>query len=437
MKNSLNSNYHAIRNLKLNSHFKKGDVLVLFGELFSKGYANGLVDEAEKRGMKIIRSTVGRRDKDGTLRPLTPEEAGSHPAPFINIPLEAGFDLEKGPHGISPVEALKDVKLNDWENFKFPEGLIQDSQEKGRIRFQNSVELYMKELENHIPPGANVLFAHLMAGGVPRAKIVLPIINRMVKGTGDRYVPSEQLIPTDIGQFCLANFQEVTAETLRILVKVSQNLRDKIQLQGGQSSIVAYGYHGTEILIGQEYRWQTYTPYFQGWAKMKLEEYSREASQNGVKVCVYNCPEILTNSSSIFNGVELSLYPLLGAIGKETQKSPKWNEILNKCLTLMKPGTQFEDIMKFSTDYQNSPEILEKNIFSAWPQNTSQVQLEKMLKSSDYLVELHTDSKNLITFILSEVVFSACGKVMLNDSPQPEAPVSWINHDVIAKIFHS
>lgn len=49
------------------SPYKKGDVLVLFGELF-RGYANGLVEEAERRGMTIVRATVGRREKDGVLR---------------------------------------------------------------------------------------------------------------------------------------------------------------------------------------------------------------------------------------------------------------------------------------------------------------------------------------------------------------------------------
>ena len=33
----------------------------IIGELFSRGYANGLVEEAEKCGMTILRATVGRR----------------------------------------------------------------------------------------------------------------------------------------------------------------------------------------------------------------------------------------------------------------------------------------------------------------------------------------------------------------------------------------
>lgn len=431
----MNTQYHAIRELKQNNHFKKGDVLVLFGELFSKGYANGLVEEAEKRGMTVIRSTVGRREKDGTLRKLTAEESELQTKPFINVPLEAGFDLEKTSFGTSPAEALKEVKLGDWESFKFPAGMIEEARENGRKRFTTSVDQYLAELENLIPEKSNVLFAHLMAGGVPRAKIVLPIINRIVKGTGDRYVPSESLMPTEIGQFCLTNFQEVTAETFRIFVERSEKLRAKIKAQGGDYSFVAYGYHGTEILINNDYRWQTYTPYIQGWAKMKLEEYSQQISAVGVKSAVYNCPEILTNSSSIFNGVELSLYPLLGAIAKESSNSILFKNLTERCLSLLKPELSYEKIMQLSSVYQNSPEILEKNQFNLWPQHTSQRQLETMLDRSNVFVEAHKDTKQLITYILSEVVFSACGKVMINDSAQPEAAVSWINHDVIAKIF--
>ncbi|MFA7634012.1 MAG: hypothetical protein WCX90_10260 [Thiohalomonadaceae bacterium] len=43
--------------------------LVLFGELFGRGYANGLIDEARKSGMTILGVTVGRRDENDQLRP--------------------------------------------------------------------------------------------------------------------------------------------------------------------------------------------------------------------------------------------------------------------------------------------------------------------------------------------------------------------------------
>ncbi|MEZ5703070.1 MAG: hypothetical protein R3E42_15665 [Burkholderiaceae bacterium] len=64
----------ALTQLPQQNIFQKGDVFVLFGELFGRGYANGLVNEARKAGMTIVGITVGRREADGTLRPLDDEE---------------------------------------------------------------------------------------------------------------------------------------------------------------------------------------------------------------------------------------------------------------------------------------------------------------------------------------------------------------------------
>ena len=61
----------SLRDIPQNSIFRKGDVFVLFGELFGRGYANGLVNEARKAGMTIIGITVGRRDENHVLRALT------------------------------------------------------------------------------------------------------------------------------------------------------------------------------------------------------------------------------------------------------------------------------------------------------------------------------------------------------------------------------
>ncbi len=70
--------------------YKAGDVLVLVGELFGRGYANGLLEEAKRLGMTVLGTTVGRRNSDGTLRPLTAEELAEAEAllgsRIINIP---------------------------------------------------------------------------------------------------------------------------------------------------------------------------------------------------------------------------------------------------------------------------------------------------------------------------------------------------------------
>ena len=88
----------ALKNIPQGNIFRKGDTFVLFGELFGRGYANGLVNEARKAGMTIIGVTVGRRDENNALRPLTDEELTLAEAnlggKIINVPLMAGFDLD-------------------------------------------------------------------------------------------------------------------------------------------------------------------------------------------------------------------------------------------------------------------------------------------------------------------------------------------------------
>lgn len=433
----MNSNYFALRSLPPadSGQFKKGDVLVLFGELFSRGYANGLVEEAEKRGMKIIRTTVGRREKDGTLRPLNAEEIASIPKPFINVPLEAGFDLETDQDGKPLLDFIRDTKLSEWQDASIPEKSLQAAKEKGRQRFKKNLATYLEQLSQEIPSGANVLFAHLMAGGVPRAKIIMPLMNRSVKGTGDRFLSSEVFWNSGLGRLCQLSFNEVTAETFNILVQDSAALRKKLEASGSRVSYLAYGYHGTEILINGEYRWQSYSPYVQGWAKKLLEDYSRQFRAQGLNTCVYNCPEILTNSSAIFSGVEISLYPLLGALQKEGAQSASAKKMIADRLAELKDGTTIDSLMKFTADYLNSDIIKAHCHFDQWPQHNSKDQLEKMLAASDYLIDLHKDPKQLMTFALSEVVFECCGQAMLADSFQPQAPVAWINHDIIAKLY--
>ena len=411
------------------STYKPGDLLVLFGELFSRGYANGLVEEAEAQKMTLVRSTVGRREKDHTLRALLPEEQPS--GPFINVPLEAGFDFEKNSTGLSPVEMLKDCKLTDWLGFKLDQKALEESRELGRKRFRTNVQKYITELEKIWKPGQNVLFAHLMAGGVPRAKIVMPLMNRAFKGIGDRYISSEQFWTSDIGQLCAANFLEVTAYTFKELVELTKPFREKVEKSQGRVTYMAYGYHGTEVLFENKYHWQTYTPYLQGWAKMELENYSEQFFKQGLSSCVYNCPEILTNSSSIFQGVEISLYPLVFSLMKNGSSTSK--DIVQKCRALLKDEVSWDQFQKTLDQFFTAPEIRQHCIFEKWPQHSSREQLEKMIATSEVLYSYHKDEKNLMTSLLSEVVFEACGKIMLHSSWQPPKSVAWIGHPIISQ----
>jgi len=87
--------FEPLRQVNPVSGFGNKDVLVVFGEVFARGYVNGLIDEAKKAGMKVIYGTVGRRDENDELRPLTAEELAAKDQPLVNVPLECGFDLAK------------------------------------------------------------------------------------------------------------------------------------------------------------------------------------------------------------------------------------------------------------------------------------------------------------------------------------------------------
>jgi hypothetical protein len=423
--------FFPIRQRPAKHQFKKGDVLVLFGELFNRGYANGLVEEAEKCGLKIVRATVGRRDGNGDLRPLTDEESANIPRPFINVPLEAGFDLEKDESGKAPNDYLSGVKLSDWQNASIPEASLNYSKNKGRERFRKNVQLFLKDLEQHLTPGGHVHFAHLMAGGVPRCKIVMPLMNRVFKGVGDRFLDSKTFWESGIGVLLEQNFREVTAETFNTLVAESSALREKLKSQGGSVSYVAYGYHGTEIIVKGEYQWQSYAPYIQGWAKIALEDYSKEWAKKGVQTCVYNCPEILTNSSSIFQGIEIPLYNLIRALQKETPTAELTKKIELECHHALKEGSNLHEVFKVVDEFLTSDVFLQTSVFEGWPHHSRKNQIETALNVSDRIAALHKDEKLLMTATLSELVFKGCGYIMLHDAVHPKSPVAWIGHDAV------
>jgi hypothetical protein len=143
-----------LRNLPQDNIFRKGDVFVLFGELFGRGYANGLVNEARNAGMTIIGVTVGRRDENNALRALTAEELATAEANLggriINVPLMAGFDLD-APHPHPRISGKSSMK---------------------NVPSSVSTLSHRYEPTRHTP-------THTMAGGLP--KKVFTIANRVYK----------------------------------------------------------------------------------------------------------------------------------------------------------------------------------------------------------------------------------------------------------------
>ncbi|MBK9160346.1 MAG: hypothetical protein IPM27_02050 [Nitrosomonadales bacterium] len=426
----------SLRDIPKKNIFRKGDVFVLFGELFGRGYANGLVDEARKSGMTLIGITVGRRDENNALRPLTGEELAlaetNLGGRIINVPLMAGFDLDAPAGEATPTDLLGNMTLKSWQEDKLDWQHIEKCREAGVKRFKDSVAKVMAELDGMIADGSNVFFAHTMAGGIPKVKVFLAIANRIYKGQGDRFMSSRALLDSDLGKLILMNFDEVTANTFQHLIEGSSAIRTRLEKTGGQVRYTAYGYHGTEILIDGGYQWQTYTNYTQGYAKMLLERIAEAAWANGIRATVYNCPEIRTNSSDIFVGVELSLFPLLNALKREN--GGEWAETQwQTCRELLQESSTLEGLLQKIDAYNASDVMTGFRNFEAWPMDNNRELADLMIGTSDGITQMHKDRKVLVTDLLSALVLEGTGPLMFYETSEPAAPVIWLNHDIIAK----
>jgi len=426
----------SLRQIPQHNIFRKGDVFVLFGELFGRGYANGLVNEARNAGMTIIGITVGCRDENNALRALTDEERAVAEANLggriINQPLMAGFDLDAPSGEPTPTALLGSMTLKSWQQDKLDWQQIDKCHAVGVKRFKDSVAKVMTELDGMITDGSNVFFAHTMAGGIPKVKVFLAIANRIYKGRGERFMSARALLDSDLGKLCLKNFDEVTANTFQYLIEGSAAIRTRIEKTGGQVRYTAYGYHGTEILIDGFYQWQTYTNYTQGNAKMRLEHIAVDAWSQGIKATVFNCPEIRTNSSDIFVGVELSLFPLLKALKQEGGSA--WAETQwQACRDTLQVGESLEALLQKIDDYNASSVMQTYRNFSAWPMDNSAALADLMIGTSEEITQMHKNRKSLVTDVLSALVLEGTGPLMFMQASQPEAPVLWLNHDVIAK----
>jgi hypothetical protein len=425
-----------LRNVPQSNIFRKGDVFVLFGELFGRGYANGLINEARKAGMTIVGVTVGRRDENNALRALTAEELATAEqnlgGRIINVPLMAGFDLDAPAGEPTPTDLISDMTLKSWQTDKLDWAQIERCRAAGVQRFKDSVAKVMAELDGMIPDGANAFFAHTMAGGIPKVKVFLAIANRIYKGRGERFMPSSALVNSDLGKLILMNFDEVTANTFQHLIEGSASIRARLEKSGGQVRYTAYGYHGTEILIDGKYQWQTYTNYTQGRAKMRLEQHAEAAWAQGIKATVYNCPEIRTNSSDIFVGVELSLFPLLKALKQEGGSA--WAEMQwQACREVLQEGESLENLLHTIDDYNDSAVMKGFRNFEAWPMDNTAELADVMIGTSEAITKMHKTRDALVTDVLSALVLEGTGPLMFLETSNPAGPVLWLNHDVIAK----
>ncbi len=433
------TNFNPIQNLPENVTFNENDTVVIFGEVFARGYVNGLIEKAQSSGAKVIFSTMGRRDNKGPLRPLTHEElAEKEHHPLINVPLEAGFDLDPCSDGSTVCDQLDTIKLKDWQDAKLDWGKIEECIAMGQERFKAQIKDFFSQLAPLIHDSSSVTFVHTMAGGVPRSKIIMALMNRVFKGHGERFLSSKVFWDSEIGQLCARSFEEVTAHSFQHLITESKNFRENMSRTSSACQFLAYGYHGNELLINNDYKWQSYAPYLQGFAKKSLENYASEACNSGANAVVFNVPEILTNSSSIFLGIEIALYPLMKSFLVKAPNNPKVIALKKQCETLLKPEYKLEDIFKLTDEYFSSSVIKnEWSLYDQWPQHNGPEQMSLMRKTSQSILEMHKNDKQLLTAELSEIIFQASGEIMLNYfyGQKTKNPVCWIGHDLVTQWF--
>jgi hypothetical protein len=425
---------HPLRDVPERGGWGAGDVLVVFGELFGRGYANGIVDAARRAGMTIVGATVGRRDGAGPLRPLTPDELAKAEANLggrvVNVPLEAGFDLEPpAPGGPTPVAQLEGAKADDWRSVALDWDAVARSREAGARRFAGGAAAFAEALAALVPAGAGLLFVHTMAGGFPRTRALLPLMTRMFRGTGERFQPSGEVWASDVGRLWAASFEEVTAHTFRHLVEATAPLRTG----GRRVRYVAYGYHGCEVLAGGRLTWQTYVPYLQGLAKLELERHARAAWAAGVPGTVFNAPEVWTDSSALFRGVEVSLYPLLLSLREAGPGSAAADGAWERCRALLRAGATLEGLLARADAYLTSPVVAPFRDVDGWPYHSTREQVETMLAASEECLAMSADPRSPVSAELSRVVQRSVGRIMLDAAWAPAAPVVWVGHDAVAR----
>jgi hypothetical protein len=225
------------------------------------------------------------------------------------------------------------------------------------------------------------------------------------------------------------SFEEVSARTFGRLVAATAGLRGEER----RVRYVAYGYHGCEVLVGGRFTWQSYVPYLQAWAKMRLERLAQDAWSEGVRCTVFDAPEIWTSSSAIFLGVEVSLYPLLRAVREAGPGSAAADAVWARCRALLREGASLDALLARAEEYLGAPVMAPFRTFAPWPHHSTRTQMEAMLAASEATLGMSADPKNPICAELSRSVFQAVGRLMLDASWDPAAPVLWLNHDVVAR----
>lgn len=411
------------------------DYFVIFGELMDEGYVNGLVRFADLAGLNVIQCTIGKRDGGDQPRALTSEELAGRRFKTINVPLEFGFDLDKDSTGKTPIDQLTGLDLQNCLDWKINWNLIDESFNVSRQRIDKCLSIFSEQLNGLIPADANVLIAHTMAGGVPRAVDLWPILLRVFRGVGEPFISNETFLNSEVGKLCSLNFNEVSAESFDRLVRSTAGLREKQSKNGKKVFYLAYGYHGSEVLLNGKYQWRAPDAYLLARQKKRLEDFSARFRKEGINSTVFNCPEIMTKSSAVLYGIELSTHLFVDAIRREVE-DPKRSQILSTCSSLLKEGITLEDVSKVSTDYWNLDLTQPFADFPLWAVDSFPEVKQINANLSAQILNMHKDMKNLLKHKLSKMIVYSSGYLLLNNIPTINIPTVWLSHRNLAEALN-
>jgi hypothetical protein len=103
------------------------------------------------------------------------------------------------------------------------------------------------------------------------------------------------------------------------------------------------------------------------------------------------------------------------------------------CEALLQEESSLNALFQKIDGYNTSNVMQMFRNFEAWPIDNTNELADLMIGTSDEITQMHKDRKVLITDLLSALVLEGTGPLMFNEMSTPEAPVMWVNHDIIAK----
>jgi hypothetical protein len=148
---------------------------------------------------------------------------------------------------------------------------------------------------------------------------------------------------------------------------------------------------------------------------------------------VYDAPEIWTNSSALFTGVELPLYRLLAALDEEGPSAPATIALRERCAALLQKDATLELLLARAGLFLTDSALAPFRRREGWPHHTTAPQLQAMLAASEACAAMSADPREPVVGELSRAVVEAVGRLMLDHAWEPDAPVRWLGHDVVAK----